>query len=210
MDAVSLHSLRAADGSLLLAAAWVSHVPAPPPPPVPVPPTYTAVNPLAPYAVVHPERVYDPFNAARLAAPTLFSMAACTRQSPSRRARPLPSPPIGRAWSSDEDDPAVSSVNPADMRLQIGLDPAGGTNPNGAGVVWSAERQSPGSLCPLYRLGHGRFPRLTLFLRARPDGVRAHNEAIWDRGGTKRRGAGQRPFGDLHRWHPRRLDALLR
>ncbi len=34
MDAVSLHSLRATDGSLLLAAAWVSHIPAPPPPPI--------------------------------------------------------------------------------------------------------------------------------------------------------------------------------
>ena len=40
--------------------------------------------------------------------------------------------------AGDEGDP-LTSVNPANLRLQIGLDPAGGTNPNGAGVFWSSE-----------------------------------------------------------------------
>ena len=44
--------LQAADGVENVEDAWVSHIPAPPPPPVPVPPIYTAVNPLAPFAVV--------------------------------------------------------------------------------------------------------------------------------------------------------------
>ena len=85
----------------------------------------------------------------------------------------------GRAWSSDEGDP-LTGVNPANLRLQIGLDPAGGINPNGAGVLWSAEANPLNQYAPLAVPGTAVSNRITLFLRARPDAIRAHNEAIWD------------------------------
>ena len=45
----------------------------------------------------------------------------------------------GQTWSSDEscESPLATSCNPTDMRLQIGIDPTGGLNPAGGGVVWS-------------------------------------------------------------------------
>ena len=179
MTAVTLHSARAADGRLLLAAAWVSHIPAPPPPPVPVPPIYTAVNPLAPYAIVHPERVYDPFNAARLYTADAVFDGGLLQTVYVAPGTAVSFTAYGQAWSSDEGDP-LTSVNPANLRLQIGLDPAGGTNPNGAGVLWSSEANPLNQYAPFTVSGTAVSNSVTLFLRARPDGVRAHNEAYWD------------------------------
>lgn len=179
MTAVTLHSARAADGTLHLAAAWVSHIPAPPPPPVPVPPTYTAVNPLAPFAVVHPERVYDPFNAARLYTGDAVFDGGLYQSVYVAPGTAVAFSAYGRAWSSDEGAP-LTSVNPANLRLQIGLDPAGGTNPDGAGVLWSSEANPLNQYAPFTVSGTAVSNRVTLFLRARPDAIRAHNEAIWD------------------------------
>ncbi|MBK8989729.1 MAG: hypothetical protein IPM39_27335 [Chloroflexi bacterium] len=179
MTAVTLHSARAADGTLLLAAAWVSHIPAPPPPPVPVPPTYTAVNPLSPFAVVHPERIYDPFNAARMAVTDAVFDGGLMQTVYVTPGAAVTFSAYGRAWSSDADDP-LTVVNPANLRLQIGLDPAGGTNPNGAGVLWSAEANPLNQYVPLAVSGTAVSNSVTLFLRARPDAIRAHNEAVWD------------------------------
>jgi hypothetical protein len=131
----------------LLAAAWTSHAPAPPPPPVPVPPTYEAVNPLAPYAVVNPDQVHSPFNAVRI-----FAENAVFDGGLYQRVNVLPGTAVtfsayGLAFSSDGADP-TTPVNPADMRLQIGLDPTGGTNPDGGTVLWSGSANPLNSTSP--------------------------------------------------------------
>jgi hypothetical protein len=178
MGGVALHSLRAGEHHLL-AAAWTSHAPAPPPPPVPVPPTYEAVNPLAPYAVVNPDRVHSPFNAVRI-----FAENAVFDGGLYQVVNVLPGTAVtfsayGLAFSSDGADP-TTPVNPADMRLQIGLDPTGGTNPDGGTVLWSGSANPLTQYQPFTVSGTAVTDRITLFLRARPDGVRVHNQAYWD------------------------------
>lgn len=197
--AALLDSIRDENGERLLAAAWVSHVAAPPAPPVPVPPTYMAANPLAPTAVSNPQWVYEQLNAARLTVSDAHFDGGLYQTVSVTPGEMLTFAAYGQGWSSDEDDPAVS-INPAEMRLQIGIDPRGGTNPDSAQVVWSATANPLNVYQPFAVSATAVFDSATLFLRAHPDGVRAHNEAYWDAatlsGGSLVNGDFEAPFAN--------------
>lgn len=177
--AVHLDSTRDQEGNRLLAAAWVSHIPAPQPLPAPVPPTYTAANPLSPTAVANAQWVYESFNAVRLSVTDALFAGGLYQTVSVTPGAMLTFSAYGQAWSSDEDDPAVST-NPADVRLQIGIDPRGGTNPNSGNVIWSSSANPLNSYAPFSVSAPAVWDSVTLFLRAHPDGVRVHNEVYWD------------------------------
>lgn len=196
---VRLHSVRAGDGNRLLAAAWLSHIPASPPPPVPVPPTYSAVNPLAPNAVVEPQWVHEAFNAARISARDALFDGGLSQRVPVMPGTAVTFSAYGNGWSSAGDDPDVP-LNPASLQLLIGIDPSGGTNPDSGMVVWSAAANPLHGYIPFSVAATAVSDHVTLYLRARPDDVRAHNATYWDGatlvGGNLVNGDMEAPFHD--------------
>ncbi|MCA9984440.1 MAG: hypothetical protein KDE59_09110, partial [Anaerolineales bacterium] len=66
------------------------------------------------------------------------------------------------------------------MHLQLGLDPAGGSNPDNPSVIWSAP-QNPLNVYSKFQVtATATGVAMTLFLRSRPAEPRRHNEAYWD------------------------------
>ena len=167
------------DGAGGLAVSWVSRIPAPPPLPIPDPPIYRPVNPLAPDAVVNPERVYEAFNAAAVASSAAIHDGGLYQTFPVPAGSTVVATAYGQAWSSDLDDP-LSSINPTEMNMQIGLDPAGGSNPDNPTVIWTAP-QNPLNVYGEFQISAtAAGSEMTLFLRSQPAEPRRHNEAYWD------------------------------
>ncbi len=86
----------------------------------------------------------------------------------------------GHAWSSNGDTPE-RSLDPGNVRMRVGIDPAGGEDPFAPGVVWSAER----AVYDSYDTGFvveatSRLPEVTVFLYAAPDWPKKHNLVFWD------------------------------
>lgn len=86
----------------------------------------------------------------------------------------------GFAWSTDADTPGQSS-DPGNVRMKIGIDPAGGSTPFGPAVVWSVER----SVYDQYDAGFtvetiATHPAVTVFLLSAPEMPRKHNDVFWD------------------------------
>lgn len=87
----------------------------------------------------------------------------------------------GQAWSSQEDDPRESD-RAADVRMRIGVDPGGGTDPTASSVRWGA----PANPLDVWRelppaettVGEGG--RLTVFLSSNPNYAMKHNDVYWD------------------------------
>lgn len=86
----------------------------------------------------------------------------------------------GFAWSTDADT-AGQSTDPGNVRMKIGIDPAGGSTPFGSSVVWSVER----SVYDQYDAGFtvetiATHPAVTVFLLSAPEMPRKHNDVFWD------------------------------
>lgn len=86
----------------------------------------------------------------------------------------------GHAWSTNEDN-LDSSIQPGNVRMKIGIDPAGGTNPFAATVVWSTERMvydryDDGFTVDAAALG----ATVTVFLFSAPEWPKKHNSVYWD------------------------------
>ncbi len=161
-------------------ASWVNRQPSPdPPPPTVTQPIYEPVNPFAPNAIANPEWVYADFNAARWHSEDSTHDAVLYQVVNVGAGQSVTFSAWGQCWSSEEDDPAVS-VNPANCRMAVGVDPQGGTNPNSPGVVWSGE-QSPLNSYAFFTVNAiSQEDDVAVFLRSRPDAIKAHNEAYWD------------------------------
>jgi hypothetical protein len=85
----------------------------------------------------------------------------------------------GCAWSSEGDD-TQTSQNPGNVRLRVGIDPAGGADPLAGSVVWSQAQA-------VYdRLGHfavevvARAPLITVYLYSTVEWPKRHNAVFWD------------------------------
>jgi hypothetical protein len=86
----------------------------------------------------------------------------------------------GCAWSTDDDVPGAS-VNPGNVRMKIGIDPAGGITPFGSDVIWSVERAvydgyDTGFSVEAIATGQS----VTIFLLSAPEWPRKHNDVYWD------------------------------
>lgn len=150
-----------------------------PPPPIMAQPTFEAANPLAPIAISNPQWVYEDFNAARWHTEDATHDAGLYQTVNVTAGSNLTFSAWGQGWSSIEDNPMVS-VDPANMRLQIGIDPLGGTNPNSPNVVWSGEQNPLNYFASFTVSATAVNDEITVFLRARPDADKAHNEVYWD------------------------------
>jgi len=82
-------------------------------------------------------------------------------------------------WSSVEDDPR-QSVSAADMRLQVGIDPTGDTNPWAGTVVWSGTQNHYNTWGQLAVDAVAQGNKVTVFMRSAPDYAVKHNDTYWD------------------------------
>ncbi|MBN1309899.1 MAG: hypothetical protein JXB30_00675 [Anaerolineae bacterium] len=86
----------------------------------------------------------------------------------------------GYAWSTDADT-LGTSTDPGNVRMKVGIDPAGGKTPFGSTVVWSVER----AVYDYYDVGFtveatAKHPSVTVFLLSAPEWPRKHNDVYWD------------------------------
>jgi len=85
----------------------------------------------------------------------------------------------GHAWSST-DNPPRPSVNPTNMRMKIGIDPTGGSDPFSLDIVWSDEQNAIDAYAYFSVEAWARGGRVTVFLHSKPDEPRKHNDVYWD------------------------------
>lgn len=87
----------------------------------------------------------------------------------------------GQSWTAPEDgDPRHSDTNNP-MRLRIGIDPNGGTNPFAPSIVWSGENSAYDAYVQ-FRIEAivGSAGRVTVFTYSNPEYCLANNNVYWD------------------------------
>jgi hypothetical protein len=87
-----------------------------------------------------------------------------------------------QVWSSSEDDP-FNSVNPANPRLRIGIDPSGNWQAGASTVTWSAEAPMSGIIDRWHQMSLEATAEntvITVFMRTNPDFANKHNDTYWD------------------------------
>lgn len=87
---------------------------------------------------------------------------------------------FAQGWSSEADNPENVSVNGTDMRMRIGIDPLGGTNPQDPRVVWSQPVNALDSWYQFTVYARAQGTRVTVFALAAPFDARRKNEVYWD------------------------------
>jgi len=87
-----------------------------------------------------------------------------------------------QVWSSNEDN-AYTSVDPANPRLFIGIDPTGNWDPGSPDIVWSNEGPMS-SLIDQWGMmtveATAANNIITVFMRTTPDFDNKHNDMYWD------------------------------
>jgi hypothetical protein len=166
---VGLDFRAASEDDVWVYAAWVTKRPFPQPPtPTYSQPLYDAANPLFPDQVANPHHIYQGLNAARWGSETPFD--AGLRQT---IAVPNPHEAISvSGWGLVETAPT------GDLTLRLGLDPTGSTNPEAAGVIWSASA-SPTDFANFSVSAAPAGGQATLFLHATHNGQQP-SRAVWD------------------------------
>lgn len=84
----------------------------------------------------------------------------------------------GFSWSTS--NPVVGTPSEAWIKMWIGIDPLGGTDPQAASVVWSEENAARDIYGDFLVTVQARHTRLTVFLRSKPDWGLARNDTFWD------------------------------
>ncbi len=82
-------------------------------------------------------------------------------------------------WSTTNDDKNRSD-NPGEVKLQVGIDPNGGTNGGAAGIVWSAESEFYDQYRQLSVEATAAASTITVFVRSAPKQPVQHNHIYVD------------------------------
>jgi LPXTG-motif cell wall-anchored protein len=85
-----------------------------------------------------------------------------------------------QGWSSEQNDPVNTSISGTDMRMKIGIDPTGGTNPYSPNIVWSEPRNVLDSWYQFVLYARSQNTTITVFTYAAPFGSRRNNDVYWD------------------------------
>lgn len=88
----------------------------------------------------------------------------------------------GQAWSCDDWNfcKDASSHNPSNMRMRIGIDPTGGTNPWASTVVWSAFGNPVDGWAYFEVVANAQGSTITAFLYANPDWPKQNQDVYFD------------------------------
>jgi hypothetical protein len=193
---VALDAVRADNGEISVINTWVTK-----PLALPLPflelrqPRYFPVNPYAPNGVANQPYFHDGLNAVGWETTEYAHDAGLMQIFPTTVGAVVQASAWATAWSSTDYD---TPINPANMRMQIGLDPTAGRNPNSATVVWSGSHSPTAGWEQLAVQIPAIGSQMTLFLRSRPNAARARSTAYWDEvqviNGTLANGSFEEPF----------------
>jgi hypothetical protein len=88
----------------------------------------------------------------------------------------------GLAWSCEKWEfcPDATSYNPANMRMQIGIDPTGGTNPWSPTIVWSNAFSPVWGWEYIEVQATAQGSQVTVFLLAHPDWPKQNQDTYYD------------------------------
>lgn len=87
---------------------------------------------------------------------------------------------FGKGWTSVGDDPLNVSVGGTDLRMRVGIDPFGGTDPLSPNVRWSDQVNAADSWVRFDAYAKARSTTVTVFLYSAPFDARRHNDVYWD------------------------------
>jgi hypothetical protein len=86
----------------------------------------------------------------------------------------------GHSWSANDDDDAYSGPFHGQLNQQVGLDPYGGTDPNGGNVVWGPARWQY-DIFAVFQVGAvAQASTMTVFMRSDAFYAVKHNDVYWD------------------------------
>jgi hypothetical protein len=88
-----------------------------------------------------------------------------------------------QVWSSIESNPPTVSVNPANPRLRVGIDPTGNWQAGAGTVVWSGEGAMSNHVDRWGEISVEAVAQnnlITVFMRTNPDFATKHNDMYWD------------------------------
>jgi hypothetical protein len=87
----------------------------------------------------------------------------------------------GTAWATESNDPHAYDPG-QNVRMRIGVDPNGGSNPNGAAVVWGNPANPPNEWqeVPPVTVTAGESGQVSVFLSSNPKYPTPHNDIYWD------------------------------
>lgn len=84
----------------------------------------------------------------------------------------------GYSWATN--NPVVDTPSEAWVKMWIGIDPDGGTDPKSPAIVWSPD-QAPRDVYGFFVVkAQARAPRITVWLKAAPDWGLARSDQFWD------------------------------
>ena len=88
----------------------------------------------------------------------------------------------GQAWSCSDWAmcPDATSYDPANMRMRVGIDPTGGTNPWAPTVVWSGEFNPLWGWEYIEVQAAAQGTQVTVFLSSRPDWPKQNQDVYYD------------------------------
>ncbi|HLF28392.1 MAG TPA: LysM peptidoglycan-binding domain-containing protein [Anaerolineae bacterium] len=131
-------------------------------------------------ATAHPQRVHGGAKAQSLASFYETHTAGVHQRVNVAAGADLRFSAFGKGWTSDSDDPLNTSVNGTDLRMRIGIDPTGGTDPLSPSVQWSQQVNAADSWVRFEAYVKAQSGAVTVFLYSAPADGRRHNDVYWD------------------------------
>jgi hypothetical protein len=144
-------------------------------------PEYKQANPDAGGVRPYPYRVHGGNNAQQYFTVYRAHDAGLVRQISAPPFSTVEVSAWAETWTSDQDDPYHSDAA-QNVRVRIGVDPAGGVNPDAPTVAWGTEINplSVWQAVPPVQAQVGESGLLTIFLRSSPMYALKHNDVYWD------------------------------
>jgi hypothetical protein len=86
----------------------------------------------------------------------------------------------GHSWSAADDDDAYSGPEDGILAQKVGIDPAGGTDWQSAGVIWGEARVQYDVYGRFAVTATAEAEQMTLFVYSQPAFAVKHNDVFWD------------------------------
>jgi len=131
-------------------------------------------------STAHPQRVRSGSLAQSLASFYSSHTAGLYQQVSVANGADLRFTAYGKGWTSVSDDPLNSSVGGTDLRMRVGIDPFGGTDPLSVNVRWSDQVNAADSWVRFDAYAKAQSTTVTVFLYSAPFDARRHNDVYWD------------------------------
>jgi len=129
---------------------------------------------------MHPERVHGGSKAQLLASFYETHTAGVYQRVSVTPGADLRFSAFGKGWTSTNDDPLNVSVGGTELRLRVGIDPTGGTDPLSPNVLWSTQASYPDAWIRFEVYARAQSSTVTVFVYSSPFDARRHNDVYWD------------------------------